>query len=49
MEPEEIVYPMVPAGKRLDEMLQRPPLSPSTDPHDSVAPPAAPNEANEES
>ncbi len=49
VEPEEIVYPMVPAGKRLDEMLQRPPLSPSTDPHDSVAPPAAPNEANEES
>ena len=40
VEPEEVVYPMVPSGKRLDEMIRRPRLSPATDPHDSVAPPA---------
>ncbi len=40
VEPEEVVYPMVASGKRLDEMIRRPRLSPETDPHDSVVPPA---------
>jgi len=40
VEPEEVVYPMVASGKRLDEMIRRPRLSPESDPHDSVVPPS---------
>lgn len=40
VEPEEVVYPMVASGKRLDEMIRRPRLSPASDPHDSVVPPS---------